>query len=563
MIVGDFYAKFASIYKKTVMKKLYFALGGIMAAASLWAQPMGMPKLLSPAELSDTPNETIIFQAPDGEKKSYVETYDGWVYWGSEMGLYYFSDFNASNHMIWGEDSKVYIYDPVKAYSTSSYAVGTYADGKIRVDLPQCIGAYTDNEGEEQFMWLNKMEEVEQDGEKYYMICYPEDNYVEYAVDEAGNITLDLGNDKEAIDIENGEQPKYLLAMTYENEPHALQVWSGFGDAFQNWEYVPYEEPVTPPAGLASEYWAFNTIGHEHLIEVKIDGNDIYMNGFSSYIEQFWIKGTLTPEKEIVFPTQQYMGMDEYDQNYYFLATKTIPGGEDEWNTYEMIDQITMKYDPETKVYSAPGECLCVSSYRNVIAYYALAEDPMLWQQDPESLNAAPENPEFISFSPRTDDNFEGSLVWRIPNKNVNGALLPTVRMYYNMYVDGELFTFEPDEYKLFDEPTTDVPYDASNFMDIFSYDQNFYISIRFFDPESFGMQSFYVAEDGTTYASELITANVSPSAVKGIENVAKVVSEQYFDLSGRSIATPAEGICIVKRTYSDGTVHTEKTIRR
>lgn len=543
------------------MTKFYLAASSLLVASAMSAQPLGMPKLVSPVEAPEVSNE-IIYDAPDGEEKMYTESYDGWVYWGAAMGFHYFKENTAYNYMVWTEDSKVYILDPVKNYSTNSYAVGTYADGKITVELPQCIGGYYDENGEIAYMYLNKMEEVEQDGEKYYMICYPEDNYLVYDVDEEGNVTLNLGNDKASVDIENGVNPKYLVGMTYENEPHALQVWSGYGDTFENWTPLVLEDPVTPPAGLTSEYWGFNTLGKESLLEVKIDGNDIYLNGFTSYIEGYWIKGTLTREKDIVIPSQQYMGMNEYGQFYYFIAAKVVPPTDPNgWNTYDMIDQITMKYDPETKIYSAPGECLCVSSYRDEIAYMALAESPMLWEQNADMLNAAPNNPSFVSFTPFVPMESSGQIVWNIPNTNVNGALLRTDRMYYNMYVDGEVFTFEPDEYALFEEPTVDVPYDAGNFYDIFSYNQIHYITIRFTDPDSFGLKSFYVADDGTTYESDLITVDLSTVGVK-LNEVAKEIKEVvFYNLSGAVVAHPTNGVYVKRTIFTDGSQKTEKTV--
>ncbi len=545
------------------MTKFTFTVSSLLVASAMSAQSLGMPKLLSPVEAPEVSNE-IIYEAPDGEEKMYTESYDGWVFWGSEMGLFYMTDNTTYNYMVWTEDSQVYILDPVKSFSTNSYAVGTYADGKITVQLPQCIGGYYDENGEVAYMYLNKMEEVEQDGEKYYMICYPEDNYLVYDVSEDGSVMLNLGNDKESVDVSNDVNPKYLVGMTYGNEPHALQVWSGFGDSFEDWHHMAKEEPVTPPVGLSSEYWGFNTNGTESILEVKIDGNDIYLNGFTSYIEGYWVKGTITREKDIIIPSQQYMGKNEFDQLYYFLATKIVPSEDpDGWNTYEMIDQITMRYDPETKAYSAPGECFCVSGYKNSIAYMALAENPKLWEQNPEMLKAAPNNPVFVSYTPYDPMSVQGQIIWDIPNTNVNGALLRTDRMYYNLYVDDDIFTFEPEDYPLFEEPTVDVPYDASNFFDIFSYNQTHTITIKFSDPDSFGMQSFYEAEDGTVYKSELVTIDLATVGVNNTEFTKDVKEVVYYNFSGSVVDHPAKGVYVKRTLYTDGSQEVEKTMVR
>lgn len=52
-----------------------------------------------------------------------------------------------------------------------------------------------------------------------------------------------------------------------------------------------------------------------------------------------------------------------------------------------------------------------------------------------------------------------------------------------------------------------------------------------------------------------------------GIENIAgeagaELVSEKYYDITGRRVSAPESGAYIVTRTYSDGTTRTEKAIR-
>lgn len=543
------------------MTKSLLTAAMLLSATAISAQPLGMPKLLSPEEAQEVSNE-IIYEAPEGDTQDYTEFYDGWLWWGASMGFYYSTGSKANSQMVWADDDKVYIYNPVRTYTTNSYAVGTYADGKITVELPQCIGSYYDENGEIAYMYLNKMEEVELDGEKYYMICYPEDNFLVYDVDDKGNVTLNLGNDKDAVDTANGVNPKYLAGMTYENDPHALQCWSGFGDSFEIWSIIPKEDPITPPADVASEYWAFDTNGTKSLIEVKIDGNDIYLNGFTSYILGFWTKGTITKDNEIVFPTQQFMGKNEFGQYHYFIAAKIVPPTtESGWNTYEMIDQVTMKYDPETQVYSAPGEAFVISTYRDYIAYMALAENPMLWEQSAEMLDANPENPYVTSFSEFNPATMRGTINWNIPSTNVNGALLRTDKMYYNLYVDGDLFTFEPDEYPLFDVPTVDVPYTVGNYYDISVYRESHSITFKFEDPESFGLQSFYIADDGTVYSSELITFDLSTVGVAVNEITKEVKEVVYYNLSGALVTNPNNGIYIKRTVYTDGTCKTEKMI--
>ncbi len=193
----------------------------------------------------------------------------------------------------------------------------------------------------------------------------------------------------------------------------------------------------------------------------------------------------------------------------------------------------------------------------------ALAGNPMLWEQDPELLNAAPETPSLTAYNEFNPATMQGTVTWDIPNVNVKGALLRTDRMYYNLYVDECLFTFEPDEYSLFNEPTTDVPYNASNFYDIFVYNQSHNITFRFSDPESFGLQSFYVADDGTVYSSELINVDLSTVGVSSPEATKEVKEVIFYNLSGCVVTNPTDGIYIKRVVYTDGSQKSERTIVR
>lgn len=514
--------------------------------------------MLKPAavtENDDAPTD-IIFNAPEGDVKYYNESYEGWVYWGEMFGMQYTSG-TSTNKIVWCDNNEVYIQNPVGNYPTSSYAKGTYADGKIKVELPQCIGTYYDSDGVLQNLYLNKMEEVVQDGEKYYMICYPEDNYLEYSTDEAGNVSLDLGNDGE-YDVTTGNNPPYLVGITYGNEPHALQVWSGYGDTSQKWSYVDISNPVCPPESAKREEWAFETHGQKSVLEVAVDGNDIYVSGFTSYIKDYWFKGTIEDGK-IIFPTKQFMGKNEYDQFYYFMAAKIYIDETSEWNQYAPIDQITMVYNPETGVYTAQeGETFIVSTNSEKLSPMAMAENPSLWQQKPETLNAKPLNPVLSEFKQEAGIC---TIAWDIPNENINGAVLPGKDMYYNLYIDGELYTFTPEEYPLFTEETTDVPYELSDYYNIYVYKTLHTIYYKKRIDSTVGLQSFYVAEDGTTYASDLVTESTVSTGISNTESSRKAVKTEYINMSGIRTATPDKGLYIKKTLYSDGTSKTEKVL--
>lgn len=517
-----------------------------------------MPELISRTVSNDVPTE-IIYEAPEGEERFYEESYESWVFWGAEFGLQYFNGTNT-NSIVWCDNNEVYIKNPVISYATNSYAKGIYADGKIRIELPQCIGQYYDEFNNIQYMYLNKLEEVEQDGEKYYMICYPEDNFVEYKVDENGNIELDLGNSKD-YDIENGINPKNILGLTYSNDPHTLQVWSGYGDAFETWKYMDDSNPVYPPEDAEFKKWAFETREHKTLIEVAIDGDDIYVNGLNSYTIGVWFKGIIKDDK-IVFPSKQFLCKNEWNQFLYFMAAEIYVEEGNEWNQYQMIDQVTMVYNPETNVYKAQeGEVFVISTSNESLAFLAMAENPSLWEQDPEKSNAAPLNPSLYKFEQLDPETNVCVIKWIIPNENINGNILAAENMYYNLYIDGEKIEFTSEDSGLFTENTYDIPYGASDYLMFSTFYDEHTFNYDSIVNESIGIQSFYKGEDDNVYASELITHYINGTDIEDVEYDKVVVNVEYISLSGIVTNNPGKGFYVKRTMFDDGTNKIEKVM--
>ncbi|MDE6856157.1 MAG: hypothetical protein K2J34_06820, partial [Muribaculaceae bacterium] len=72
------------------------------------------------------------------------------------------------------------------------------------------------------------------------------------------------------------------------------------------------------------------------------------------------------------------------------------------------------------------------------------------------------------------------------------------------------------------------------------------------------GVQSVY-NYDGVETRSEIMTLDLETTAVDGVEAGRKMTDVKYFDLSGREVASPAEGIFVKRVTFDDGSVATFK----
>ena len=510
----------------------------------------------------DVPTQPI-YEAPDGNKVFYDESYGAWqLYEGDEP---FYSNGTIVNKIVWCDNNEVYIANAVAPLFSEGYAKGTYADGKITVKLPQCIAEYYDEDGAIKPLYINKMEEVDVTGDpynpdgKYYMICYEEDNTIVYNVDADGNVSLDLGNGD--FDVEAGVNPKYILGVTYSNEPHVLYGWIGFGDAVEKWNVIHNPDPVCPPETAELQEWAYETLGVPTIVDVAVYGNDVYIKDFVTYIRGCWFKGVKEGDK-ITFADGQYMGLNEYDQFYYFRTAKVVYDEETGFEDYVPIEKMTLTFNPETRRYETADEYFMICASLADLSPYYISEHPSLWQQDPEMLKAAPQNPSVSYFAEYDETAGQGGIIWEIPNVNVNDAILNANRMYYNMYVDDEIYEFEPELYPLFEETTVDVPYTASNFYNILTYDTTHTIYYYFPTPHSFSLQSFYVDTDGTTYASEKILYQIS-SGIDSASVEKEVAGVTYTSLTGLAVKNPSNGMYIRTTTYSDGSRKVEKVAIR
>lgn len=175
-------------------------------------------------------------------------------------------------------------------WQQESWVKGTVADNKITVPSGQFVG-----DGE----YLNGMDE--QGG---FL-----ENYTFTIDTEAGTITAD------GYIAESASATKNSLYAYWITPVFTLTA--------------PVDPRVTPPAGLVTEDWTIaryfydgeDETPEEKVIQVGFDGNDVYVQGFSEYMEdENWIKGTLSEDgKSITFASGQYYGALESQGEIYDL----------------------------------------------------------------------------------------------------------------------------------------------------------------------------------------------------------------------------------------------------
>lgn len=479
----------------------------------------------------------------------------------------YYSDMRTPSEFVFGNDGYVYIKDFMAMLPFGSYIRGEVDPEtfEMKFQFPQTI------DNDEDYEWT--------DISLFYENGFPEDMPV--PVENENNfITFVYGDD--GITMMPLPEGCFIGAVM---QPY--DMWAGMSmTAASLVEPSDDREVVTMPDGLTGKRYSYITYGYGqydadrapdfgYRVEVAFDGDDVYIQGLSMDDASICIKGKREGSR-IIVPNNQFLGTlasvyevfvkfghpDENAYGGYALSPEDTVMVLD----YDEANGVIKVSDPEVVMFFN----LTPNSNSNGIYYLQMFEDLELTYQPDAS--GAPVDPWGLTYYEGGGyDNSLNTFDFNLPLVNAEGVLLERDSMYYNVYLDGELWPLTPEDFNI-PEELEDVPYlYKSN--QIVSSKLNIFHELGFhvlgFD--TLGVQCFNVF-DGMTYAGRLATLDVATgevtygggeSAVSVIPSEGNVVRTEYYDLSGRRLAAPANGICVKRTVYEDGTVSVGKEIAR
>ncbi len=242
--------------------------------------------------------------------------------------------------------------------------------------------------------------------------------------------------------------------------------------------YFGEEEPAGPvvlPDGVeAEEYTMFYEDSNQNsaakTVNVAVDGNDVYFQGFSDYIPEAWVKGT-KDGNTVTFPPMQLFGEYSGYESYAFYGD----------------DDVVFTYDAEADTYTAEGEIYGVLGDQYYDGRYF---NPIIKKVADKA--AMPANPEITAME-------NGSYGWyidfNVPAVDVNGEDLAIGKLSYMIYSDtqGEVapLTFTPATHSKLTEDMTEIPYGFTESYDFYS-DEIYLNDLYSEDWTRIGIQSIY-----------------------------------------------------------------------
>ncbi|MBQ7205149.1 MAG: hypothetical protein IJS04_04825 [Muribaculaceae bacterium] len=510
---------------------------------------MKLSQFKAPATINLRGEEEPIMDVPEGTL--YDNMYASSFAYGLGWGDIYIQNVDGGiGKVVEGDDGNLYIYNPIsQGYIWFSILPWIKAEpageGKYVVHLPQLY--------------------IIDVGDPYYAYCmhYDEDEGMP-VVEEEGDIEFTWEN---GVLTQLGDKFIGLCDATAD--------WFYMAD--QHIVYAPQNDEITTlPEDMFVQSYTMTYLSDpsdltqtkETVVSVAIDGEDIYMGNLNNNNPDSYIKGHLADGKA-TFPTRQYLGPDAYYNGHIYVLTGDAYVDAETYSSpvfnYNLNDEIVFNVDEDARNIVAEWPAAMVTNVGpNTLSILNDYVAPGLAAFD--EVPAVPATPVFTD----EDVTVNSSAGWTvlhftIPTVDVDGNKLNENKLYYNIYLDGEVFTFDPEDYIGLSSAMTNIPYkfeDNINF-DIYISNGRHTVYLYTTDFEQVGVQSIYTAGDEENRSDIVYNLNPNVTGINEMASGARVVDTRYYDLTGRQLPTaPATGIYLKHVTYSDGTSTAVKVVK-
>ncbi|MBD5356815.1 MAG: hypothetical protein HDR88_07405 [Bacteroides sp.] len=500
---------------------------------------LGSKRMKAPAY---TPDD-VITQTPEGSLQRYVRI--GNAYTNSFLGIGQTTVRDMLGSMIRTEDGTVYLYEPLTQIATHSWIKGEEKDGVITFKLPQAI--YADDQGNVYNVQM-----------AHYMSSSPDVEGIYYTNTEGQpcDLVFRQEGDNWVMESDSINDRPVILGMFNDQDE-----WVAYSD----WDmvYTPFNHvSQTPPEGLQTSEWAMTYGAMDgRMVQVGFYENEIWILGMAG---ESWVRGNV--DGNIVsLPSEQFLGVNSNERLLYFYAANEEERVDPDYGyTYTALipqDAAVFDYDREKQEMRCHNSIVINTGTTSLNFYNALYSLPVIKvpSENPSLVPAIPVVELFNEFNP---DWEMGSVYFHLSKLNVNDEFINTENIYYRVFIDDDLFYFDPIEYEGIEEPISDINFFFTNGYSISYYGAtshffNFYID----GFDLMEIQAVYIDEDGTEYPSERAVAYDNNSVNVETPITSQIRKIEFFNLQGMKVSQPENGIYIRATTYYDGSQKNEKVI--
>lgn len=379
------------------------------------------------------------------------------------------------------------------------------------------------------------------------------DGDIVFSMNEDGSLALQPDeNGIAAIGLIRDTTEPFMVEYGYDGK------WLGYGDI--NTVYTPFDEEMTegPAEGTELSDYAMTyylELGGErtgHLTKAAIVDDKIYIQGASVNLPDAWLVGDIA-DGVVTFKKQLVGILDGY---YVYFMGATIEEEDGQYYFFP-IDEITFAYDAENQSLTTRESLLLgTESYMLAEAYMEVEFNTFI------DKAMQPATPVVEEVSPYDPDYGAYFITISVPGQSVDGEFMESSKLTYSIYINGEVFTFDPNEYFSFYDPTTEIPYGYEDGYWFYYLGGNRYQIMLIYDGDinTVGVKSFYYGGDTVT-ESEMGLYDINPTSINEVVSKDEV-NVTYYDLTGKSSNVPFNGLNIMVTTYSDGSTRTCKIMK-
>ncbi len=529
------------------MNKLFptLSLAALVAISMNAASVSYVPQIrMSAAEV----NNEIIFDKPDGTLSWLDRTCDGFV--TEAFATTHGEILGSIVQMVEGDDGFVYLNHMASEYPVDTWTRFERDGNTLVMEGVQAIYMEYDDYYDEEFIVYLAPMKLEVD----------ENNRGTFVVTDDCRFVLNVGEDGSLTSAD----PQMLLGVCVHTldedlEGNDVWIWKGFGD--RDIKMAPADgKLVTLPEGLDVRNWVMFDGYMKNFVQVAIDGEDFYVNGVDRSLPDAWVKGKIADGK-VIFPSGQYLGADMEIYYYsYFCGAEFFDEEDEEGEKYRACsyaDSAIFAYDAEAEKLTMERGYIINSTPEKLFPLY-FYEDVSIEVQH-RNPEAAPEAPYDLEFF---ESNWGNSVWFQLPNIDVDGNILLVSNLYYEIYVNGELQSFDIFDEAGNAEKTSLIPYlydDWDSFW-VASEDPKDHTVYLYNDGDVIyiGIRSVYINENGEEVYSEMAYWG-EPDSKEEVLGERVPVLVKWFDLQGRPMQEKGNGVSIRVATYSDGTVESRK----
>ncbi len=449
--------------------------------------------------------------------------------------------------------NQVYILPMMEYMEESVYMVGTVEEGIVTFSFPQAFNRKSD-------------------------VASPTGYFDDYAI--LFSTTYDIGDGyqplapgvaKESVFTPaEAQELKFKIADdgTLEALPSNKDLYLGLGFYYAGqWNYykggdvltsiVPQQD-LTPviPDDVQMETWNYISELASYTVEVGFNAENAYIRGLCVKAPDAVMVGQIVGD-DLVFDSTQIIGLDEYGGLVYAapvtIELVNLPGYGIVRSLQRIPGNITMKYDAEHNIINKVQDISFTTTPTGEIHHVGWLENFTIGKPDGAPIEVAA--PTDVEFTP-SDGTYASELWFRLSYVYGGINLLDPSKLYFSIYLDGEPFTFDTDEFPSISGATDEIPYGYDDTEVTPQYGFAFSNKMQgvVIHPEGFetiGVQGVYIDGDNV-YRSEIVTVEVKKEdpndpddAIDEINAAAGTV--EMFDLSGRKVNGSAKGVVIVR----------------